>query len=89
MKFHYFINYPDPIGTDCNSLYMQIVMESNFPMINHIMYLRKNFPYLDYYNRYLTDNGLEEQMMDLKVIYYSDTSNLAYQIMSQNSRRLR
>lgn len=68
---------------------MQMVYEMNFPYINHVLYLRKNFPYLDYFNRYLQAKELETQSLDLRAIFYSDTSNLAYQILSQNSRRLR
>jgi hypothetical protein len=88
-KFQYFMNYPDPIGTDANNIFNQLVAEGNFPMLNHILYIRKNFPYIDYYSRFLADFNLEEPVLEMRTIFYSDTSNLAYQLLVQNSRMLK
>jgi hypothetical protein len=65
------------------------MLEMNFQKANHIIYLRRLFPYMDYYNRYLVHSGQEVSCFDLRVIVYTDTSNLAYQLISQNSRQLK
>lgn len=68
---------------------MKMVVEINMQMASHLLYLRKLFPYLDYHNRFLQDQKLEETNMALEAIFYSDTSNLAFQLLAQNSRMLR
>lgn len=70
-------------------MYTQLILESNFLMVNHIIYLRQVFPYLDYYNKFLNSVGKETQVLDLRVVVYTDISNLAYQLVSQNSKQLK
>lgn len=65
------------------------MIEMNVQRSNHVMYVRRQFPYVDYFNRYLSHVGKEVPCLDLKVIVYTDTSNLAYQLISQNSRMLK
>ena len=38
------------VGEREGRIYSQLVLETNFPFISHILYLRKVFPYLDYYS---------------------------------------
>jgi hypothetical protein len=66
-----------------------MAVEINLQMATHILFLRKLFPYLDYHNKFLADQKLEETNMALEAIFYSDTSNLAFQLLAQNSRMLR
>lgn len=66
-----------------------MILESNYPFINHIMFLRRTFPYLDYYNKFLIQLNMEEPAFSLKAMFYSDTTNMAFQILSQNSRMLK
>lgn len=59
------------------------------PITSHVMYLRQVLPYLDYYNKTLSSFNQETSVMDMRVILYTDISNLAYQIISQNSKQLK
>lgn len=58
-------------------------------MASHIIYIRKMFPYLDYLNKFLMHTRQDIPCLDLRVVVYTDISNMAFQLFSQNSRMLR
>lgn len=88
-----FRNQYNPCGSRAYSLLQQTYLESTFPGVNRLKWLRKQFPYLDYYNPILelTDDChlKEHNVIELTAYFYSDCSQAAYLLICEHLKYMR
>ena len=88
-----FRNQFNPCGSRSYNLLQAVYLESMFPGINRIKWLRREFPYLDYYNPILemTDDYKlkEKNVIDPIAYFWSDCSQAAYLLICEHLKYMR